>query len=122
MKKKFLVINGPNLNLLGTREPEIYGGHTLDQIIDYTNNLLVNADVDVEWFQSNIEGEIVGKIQKAVQKKFDGIVINPAAYSHTSIAILDALNSRMISEEDAYDKALVKDRFIQYLKTPPEFI
>ena len=89
---KILVINGPNLNLLGTREPEIYGSITLadieKQILDFATNL----QIDIQFFQSNIEGEIVDAIQKA---KFEwdcnAILINPAAYTHTSIAIRDAL-------------------------------
>lgn len=91
--KKFLVINGPNLNCLGTREPDIYGHMTLKDIIKYTDDKLksLNLNVDVEWFQSNIEGEIVGKVQELISGNFDGLVINPGAYSHTSIAILDAL-------------------------------
>ena len=88
---RILVINGPNLNLLGTREPEIYGSLTLGQI---EKELLVYADslgVELMFFQSNIEGEIVDAIQKAKYEwNCDGIVINPAAYTHTSVAIRDA--------------------------------
>ena len=92
-KKKFLVINGPNLNFLGKREPEIYGNLSLEEIKKYTEKK-VNSFckyVNIEWFQSNLEGEIVNRIQKASQEALDGLVINPAAYSHTSVAILDAL-------------------------------
>ena len=92
-KKKFLVINGPNLNFLGKREPEIYGNLSLEEIQEYTEKK-VNSFckyVNIEWFQSNLEGEIVERIQKASQEALDGLVINPAAYSHTSVAILDAL-------------------------------
>ena len=89
---KILVINGPNLNLLGTREPEIYGSITLadieKQILDFATNL----QIDIQFFQSNIEGEIVDAIQKAkFEWDCDAILINPAAYTHTSIAIRDAL-------------------------------
>ena len=91
-KKKFLIINGPNLNLLGTREPEIYGALSLEQIIKHTETKLSEHDVDLDWYQSNIEGEIVSKIQEAAKSgTINALVINPAAYSHTSIAILDAL-------------------------------
>ncbi len=89
---KILVINGPNLNMLGTREPEIYGTTTLEDI----NNSLVefsktiSDDIELSFFQSNFEGEIVEAIQKA-KGNFDGIIINPAAYTHTSIAIADAI-------------------------------
>ena len=92
-KKKFLVINGPNLNFLGKREPEIYGSLSLDEIQKYTEKKVTffYKCVNIEWFQSNLEGEIVERIQKASQEGFDGLIINPAAYSHTSVAILDAL-------------------------------
>ncbi len=91
--KKLLVINGPNLNLLGKREPGIYGSKTLDEISKDTEFKLKNANVVIEWFQSNSESEIVDKIQELMSNKYDGLVINPGAYSHTSIAILDALKA-----------------------------
>ena len=91
--KKFLVINGPNLNLLGTREPEIYGSKTLDTIEMETKEKLKPLKVETTWFQSNAENEIIQKIHGLTDKSFDGLVINPGAYSHTSIAILDALKS-----------------------------
>ena len=89
--KKFLIINGPNLNMLGKREASVYGLLTLEQIKDYTAQKLVNYDLQCEWFQSNIEGEIVTRIQQAVDEKWEAVIINPGAYSHTSVAILDAL-------------------------------
>ena len=90
---KLCVINGPNLNKLGQREPEIYGDQTLEDIQAYTESKLkeLGYKVDLEWFQSNIEGEIVDKIQSLTQDAYEGLVINPAAYTHTSIAIYDAL-------------------------------
>lgn len=88
---KIKVINGPNLNLLGTREPDKYGHKTLDDIVCELKALAEDLGVIVESFQSNIEGEIVDEIQKTGKHKFDGILINPAAYGHTSIAIRDAL-------------------------------
>jgi 3-dehydroquinate dehydratase-2 len=88
---KLLIINGPNLNLLGTREPEVYGSETLEEIQKETSLWAKSKNVETEWFQSNIEGEIVSKIQNARDENFDGLIINPAAYSHTSVAILDAL-------------------------------
>lgn len=88
---KFLIINGPNLNKLGTREPEIYGSLTLKEIQDFTNSSLKDKNVNIEWFQSNIEGEIVTKIQEALEQDLKALIINPAAYSHTSVAIFDAL-------------------------------
>lgn len=91
---KILVINGPNLNMLGIREPEIYGSMTLDDIQyeleSYAKNL--DSSIELEFFQSNFEGEIVDKIQNAFNN-FDGIIINPAAYTHTSVAIADAIAS-----------------------------
>jgi 3-dehydroquinate dehydratase-2 len=91
--KKCIIINGPNLNMLGQREPEIYGSDTLDDIEKYTNAKLVKLglSVDTHWTQSNSEGEIVDEIQGVAKSEFDFVVINPAAYSHTSVAILDAL-------------------------------
>jgi 3-dehydroquinate dehydratase-2 len=94
MSEKFLVINGPNLNLLGTREPEIYGSQTLADIESFTNKSLKSLGfekVEVEWFQSNIEGEIVTKVQSLIGNDYSALIINPAAYSHTSVAILDSL-------------------------------
>ncbi|MEA5001863.1 MAG: type II 3-dehydroquinate dehydratase [Endomicrobiaceae bacterium] len=88
--KKILIINGPNLNLLGTREPEVYGKLTLNEIETELKNLAKELKVEIECFQSNHEGEIVDKICNA-QNIFDGIVINPAAYTHTSVAIRDAV-------------------------------
>ena len=87
---KILVINGPNLNLLGTREPEIYGALTLEQIEKNVCEYAKNLGIEVEFFQSNVEGEIINKIQ---EKGFDGIVINPAGYSHTSVSIRDAISA-----------------------------
>ncbi len=88
---KLLIINGPNLNLLGSREPEVYGSDTLEVIQNETTSWAKAKNVATEWYQSNIEGEIVSKIQEAREANFDGLIINPAAYSHTSVAILDAL-------------------------------
>ena len=87
-----LVINGPNLNMLCIREPEIYGRMTYDELVDYIVQKAEEANVTVEVFQSNHEGAIVDKIQQAYGHA-DGIVINPAAYTHTSVAILDALKA-----------------------------
>lgn len=89
---KILVINGPNLNMLGIREPDIYGKNTYKDLCDLINNHAIGKGIETEIYQSNHEGDIVDKIQSAY-KKFDGIVINPAAYTHTSVAILDALKA-----------------------------
>ena len=93
---KILVINGPNLNFLGIREPEIYGKSTYQDLCDLINNKAKQDNIDIEIVQSNYEGKIVDTIQEAYYKKVDGIVINPAAYTHTSVAILDALKAVMI--------------------------
>lgn len=89
---KLLVINGPNLNLLGLREPEIYGRRTYQDLLSLLQQTGKEEGVEVECFQSNHEGAIVDAIQQAYGV-FDGIVINPAAYTHTSVAILDALKA-----------------------------
>ena len=89
---KILVINGPNINMLGIREPHIYGAKTFKDLEEFIKASAKELEIDVALFQSNHEGEIVDIIQSAY-KVFDGIVINPAAYTHTSIAILDALKA-----------------------------
>lgn len=88
-----LVINGPNINMLGIREPEIYGKKTYNDLVKLITEYAREKEIKVEFFQSNHEGEIVSRIQQAYFDKFEGIVINPAAYTHTSVAILDALKS-----------------------------
>lgn len=86
---KILVINGPNLNMLGVREPDIYGRETYDTLVAKIANYAEEKDIEVKILQTNYEGEMVEFIQKALGV-YDGIVINPAAYTHTSVAILDA--------------------------------
>ncbi len=89
---KILVINGPNINMLGIREPEIYGNQTYQDLCTMIKTYSESVGLTVDLFQSNSEGAIVTEIQRAYQE-YDGIVINPAAYTHTSIAILDALKA-----------------------------
>ena len=89
---KILVINGPNINMLGIREPQIYGKENYKTLCDSIVNHASEKGIDVELYQSNHEGDIVDKIQ-AAYGVFDGIVINPGAYTHTSIAILDAVKA-----------------------------
>ena len=89
---KILVINGPNLNMLGIREPDLYGRETYADLVEKIDRHCKNIGIEVEQFQSNHEGDLVDKIQSAY-KNADGIVINPGAYTHTSIAILDAVKS-----------------------------
>lgn len=88
--KKILIINGPNLNMLGKREPEVYGKDSLDDIRVWTESK-VGTKAKLIWYQSNVEGEIVTRIQQAHEEGFDALVINPGAYAHTSVAIHDAL-------------------------------
>lgn len=89
---KILVINGPTINMLGIREPEVYGTKSYTQLIKYIKDKAEENEVQVELYQTNHEGEIVDKIQSAYGN-FDGIIINPAAYTHTSIAIPDAIRA-----------------------------
>ncbi len=89
---KILVINGPNLNMLGIREPDIYGKNTYADLCELITDYAKKRGIEVKLFQSNHEGALVDEIQAAYQK-FDGIIINPAAYTHTSVAILDAVKS-----------------------------
>lgn len=93
---KILVLNGPNINFLGIREPEIYGGNTYNELVQMITDYAVTKSVKVEFYQSNHEGDLVDAIQKAYFDKVDGIVFNPAAYTHTSVAILDALKATSI--------------------------
>ena len=89
---KILVINGPNLNMLGIREPGIYGQNTFADLLQLLDDTAADLGIEIQQYQSNHEGDLVDKIQWAYGK-VDGIVINPAAYTHTSVAILDALKS-----------------------------
>lgn len=89
---KILVINGPNLNMLGIREPEHYGRETYGDLVEKIKNHCENKGIEVKLYQSNHEGDLVDEIQKAYGDA-DGIVINPGAYTHTSVAILDAVKA-----------------------------
>ncbi len=90
---KIYVINGPNLNMLGVREPEHYGSETYEDLCKMIREHAAARSSEVEFYQSNHEGDLVDAIQRAYLEGFDGIIINPAAYTHTSIAILDAVKS-----------------------------
>lgn len=90
-KLKILVINGPNLNLLGIREPHIYGKDTLKDLEEQLRKDALKNNIDIEFFQSNYEGAIIEKIQNYFQTPYDGIIINPGGLTHTSIALRDAL-------------------------------
>ena len=98
---KFLIINGPNLNLLGLREPAVYGSASYTHLCDCLRRWCAEEEIDCEIFQSNHEGAIVDKIQEAYGR-VDGIVINPAAYTHTSVAILDALKAVSIPTAEVH--------------------
>jgi 3-dehydroquinate dehydratase II len=115
---KFLVINGPNLNMLGIREPHIYGGVSYDGLVDEIRKTAVSLDISVTVFQSNSEGELIDEIQKA--RDNDGIIINAGGYTHSSVAIRDALLStglpvvevhlsNIFSREDFRKKSYISD-------------
>ena len=119
MNNKIIIINGPNLNLLGEREQSQYGTISFDSLKEKCVKKATDLKIDVEFFQSNIEGEIVSKIQEA-RKKFDGIIINAAAFTHTSVAIRDALDvfkkpiielhiSNIYKREEFRHKSLISD-------------
>ena len=93
---KILIINGPNINMLGIREKHIYGSETYDALLEKCRKAGQNLGVEVEFYQSNHECDLVDKIQWAYFNGIDGIVINPAAYTHTSVALLDAVKAVMI--------------------------
>lgn len=89
---KIMVLNGPNINFLGIREKEVYGSQNYEEMCQYIKRN-IKKEIELEIYQSNIEGELINLIQKAYFDKFDGIVINPGAYTHTSIALYDAIKS-----------------------------
>ena len=93
---KFLIINGPNLNMLGIREPRIYGSNTYQDLVEYVSDFCAQQGVETEFVQSNHEGDLVDVIQRAYFDRVDGIILNPGAYTHTSVALLDALQAVQI--------------------------
>lgn len=120
---KILIINGPNMNLLSIREPEHYGTESYQDLVDKIKSHCDENSVEVSFFQSNHEGDIVDEIQNAMGK-FDAIVINPAAYTHTSIAILDALKAVGIPAAEVHISDLNKReafRQISYIREYCEF-
>ena len=115
---RILVVNGPNINMLGIREKEVYGDKSYEDLLKFIRKIAWDNNIEVDFYQSNHEGCLVDKIQDAYYKKYDGIIINPAAYTHTSVAILDALKSVAIptvevhisdisSREDFRKKSLI---------------
>ena len=105
---KVLVINGPNINFLGIREPQIYGSTTYEEMLRIIKDYADKKGIEVSFYQSNHEGDLVDAIQNAYYGKMDGIVINPAAYTHTSVAILDALKSVGIKTVEVHLSAVEK--------------
>ena len=119
MNNKIIIINGPNLNLLGEREQSQYGSITFDNIKEKCLEKAEELKIDIEFFQSNVEGDIVSKIQEA-RKNFDGMIINAAGYTHTSVSIRDALDifkkpiielhiSNIYKREEFRHKSLISD-------------
>lgn len=113
---KILIINGPNLNLLGTREPGIYGRNTMEDILDRLDARF--TEVEIDYYQSNHEGDIIDRIQSADKEGFKGIALNAGAYTHTSLAIADAISaisvpvvevhlSNVFSREEIRHKSLI---------------
>lgn len=118
--KKLLIINGPNINLLGLREPEIYGFKTYDDLCEMIEDYAMILGVTVEIYQSNHEGKIIDKIQ-AAYGKYDGIIINAGAYTHTSIAILDALKAVNIRTVEVHLTDISKREFYRKKSFISEF-
>ena len=119
---KLMVINGPNINLLGNRENDIYGDMKYADICDYIVDEGRKLDIDIHIFQSNIEGEIVSSIQDA-DGQYDGIIINPAAYTHYSIAILDALKAVEIKAVEVHISNInAREEFRKHSVTAPACI
>ncbi len=115
---KILVINGPNMNLLGKREPAIYGTQTYNHLTDMIEDYCDDRDIDVDFVQSNHEGAIVDAIHKAYFDKYNGIIINPAAYTHTSVAILDALRAVAIPAVEVHISNIdAREEFRKYSYT-----
>ncbi len=99
---KILVLNGPNLNFIGIREPHIYGKETYQDLCNLLTSYANTKNLDLTIYQSNHEGDLVDKIQQAYFDQVDGIIINPGAYTHTSVAILDALKATMIKTVEVH--------------------
>ena len=116
---KFLVINGPNLNMLGVREPDKYGSESYDALIEKIKVHAGKLGAECEFYQSNHEGDLVDRIQQAYYDKVDGIIINPGAYTHTSIALLDAVNAVKIPTAEVHisDVSVREDfRQVSYIR------
>ena len=114
---KLFVLNGPNLNMLGIREPGIYGKQDFKALIDYIHEVCEREEIEVECYQSNHEGELVDIIQSAYGKA-DGIVINPAAYTHTSVAILDALKAVALPAVEVHLSDIKERESFRHISSP----
>lgn len=117
---KFSIINGPNLNMLGIREPGIYGTETYDQLLRKIRMYADAKQLEVSIYQSNHEGDLVDEIQRAFFNGFDGIIINPGAYTHTSVALLDALKAVHLPAIEVHISAVeTREDFrqISYIRT-----
>ena len=114
---KILVINGPNINMLGIREKNIYGAQTYENLLEYIKDYCEKESVEVSFYQSNHEGDLVDKIQEAYGV-FDGIVINPAAYTHTSVAILDALKAVSIPAVEVHISNIYEREEFRHVSYP----
>lgn len=112
---KILVLNGPNINMLGIREPDIYGKETFQDLLSLLEKTAREEDLEIEQYQSNHEGCLIDKIQQSLGY-FDGIVINPAGYTHTSIAILDALKAVNIPAVEVHISDPLQREDFQVLK------
>ncbi len=119
MQNNIIIINGPNINLLGDRDKSVYGTDSYNDLVDKCKSQANKIDIDVEFYQSNIEGELVNKIQES-RKKYEGMIINAAAFTHTSVAIRDALSlfkkpsielhiSNIYKREEFRHKSLISD-------------
>lgn len=116
---KLMIINGPNLNMLGIREPEHYGSSTYADLVKLIEDYCQKNETECEFYQSNHEGDLVDAIQRAYFEKFDGIVINPGAYTHTSVAILDAAKAVKLPVVEVHiSDVLNRDEFrkISYIR------
>ena len=119
MQNNIIIINGPNINLLGDRDKSIYGNETYDNLLKRCKSEAIKMNINIDFYQSNIEGELVNKIQDSI-KTYDGMIINGAAFTHTSVAIRDALSlfkkpiielhiSNIYKREDFRHKSLISD-------------
>ena len=121
--KKILIINGPNLNFLGIREKNVYGTDNYESLCNFIKKSFINKNIEIEIKQSNYEGEIIDFLHKAYFEKVDGIVINPAAYTHYSYAIFDAIKAIMIPTVEFHlSNIYLREKFRQISVTAPACI